>query len=267
VPSVCSKKHCCEKLYRDKILVFDSSSLFNILDAIVENIPSSLSEDRRFEAFNWSLGQLFSKIRLCCSGTVLNVTTQVFDEEIDPLNPKSTLRNHQPFIRICRNDEDNFRRIYRLFRAVFQPQRLDSFDQKIQMLTRLASSGPNQIYHNPSENDFSLLLLTLELSPKNETLLLTDDSNLHRASENVCAHRYVDLSLGSIDTQRLFATSSLSYMQELYGCCELNANDFWSLVGVLWNFIEKLKTSSNPSYEVHERELNQTIRIASGFNK
>jgi hypothetical protein len=150
---------------------------------------------------------------------------------------------------------------------VFHFQNLNSFDAGIPVLTRLARSGPNQINKNPSRNDFSLLLLTLELSFRKETLLLTDDSNLYKASENVCARRYVNLPSGYVDTQRVLSTSSLSYMQDLYGCCEVNTNDFWSLVSVLGSFIETLKTSSNPSYEVRERELGQIVRTASSFNK
>lgn len=267
MPLVCSKKHNCENLYKDKILVFDSSSLFNILDAIAERIPTGLTEDQRFENFHWSLGQLLLKIRLCCSGAILNITSQVFDEEINPLNPESTLRNYQSFIEVCRNDGNNFSRIHSLLQDVFHFKHLHPFDTRIPVLTRLASSGPNQIYNIPSRNDFGLLLLTLELSLRKETLLLTDDSNLHKALENVCAKRYVNLPSGNVDTQRVLSTSSLSYMQDLYGCCEVNANDFWSLVNVLMSFIETLKTTSNPSYEVRERELNQTVRIASRVYK
>jgi hypothetical protein len=207
------------------------------------------------------------KIQSCCFGAVLNVTSQVFDEEMDPVNPKSTLREDPKFEEICGAETDNYSQIRRLFQSTFRLFPLRSQRSEIQVLLNLASSGPYHIYNTPSRNDFSLVLLALRLSTNHETLLLTDDSELSNALENICATRYVRLSMHNIDTRRISSTSSLTYLHDLYGCCEVNTDVFWALVTVLWDFVETMKDASNPTYEARVKKLEQTVRTASSFNK
>lgn len=265
--TTCTDKSNCENLYKDKIAILDSSVLFHLLDAVVNSIPDNTPEDQRFPSFHWKCNQLLSKIRLCPLGAKLNVTQEVFESEMNPLDPNSSIRSKASFVEICDNNEENYSLIYKTLLTTLELGNLHSHDAAIRVLRRLSSSGPNQIYSLPSGNDFGLLALSFSLSRNEETVILTDDTNLQKALENICSRRHIALFSESLDTAKVYSTSSLSYLEHIYGCCKIMNSDYFSLIRIVSDFIDELEAAQNPKSLAYKQDLDLVLRHVAEFNK
>lgn len=115
----------------------------------------------------------------------------------------------------------------------------------------------------PSDVDLGLLALTLELGADIGGVLLTDDTALQDAVEMVQRNRYVVLS-SRIDTLNIICSSSLSYLNEVYTCCNLLPPRFFAVYDVLYDFVKSSNSSlSNHVRETYDRMFNQILRSIS----
>jgi hypothetical protein len=195
------------------------------------------------------------------------VTEEVFEDEMNPLNPNSSIRSKPSFREICNDNEENYSLICKALESTLEVLNLNSWRTKIQILERMSGSGPNRIYSLPSRNDFSLLVLSFKLSRNEETVLLTDDTNLQKTLDNICSRRYIELSSENLDTTRVFSTSSLSYLEHIYGCCKIMNNDYVSLIRVISAFVEELEAAQNPRSLAYRKDLDLVLRRVAGFGK
>jgi rRNA maturation endonuclease Nob1 len=267
LPLPCRNKHNCENPFKDKILVMDTSSLLNIFNTAICGISESIPENQRFHNFRYTVDQILVSIQSCCFGARIHVTLETFNDEMAPLNPDSTIRNHASFRNVCDDNPTSYSIISRTLKRVLHIQSSNISQTEIRILEQQAGSGPNIIYRQPSNYDFGLLALAFKLSIERETVLLTDDTNLQKAYENICTVRHFTLFSETIDTMRVFSTSSLSYLKDIYGCCKIINKDYFCLIDTISSFIEVLKSSSNPLHLLYERERDQIVRDVSRFNK
>jgi hypothetical protein len=267
-PEVCRNKRLCANLYKNKLVVLDSNVLLNIIDAIDHIISDSLSHDEQFDSFVDLLEDFLVSIRLCAHNERIHVSREVFNEEMNPINQASTLRQKPLFNAICRNNNTNYRRVERILK---QDLTISSSAVPVSVITQLKqslrSSGSTR-FSMPSNNDLGLLALTFKLGGNLGGVLLTDDTNLQEALETIQRSRYITLSGQRMDTLKIVCASSLSYLGELYECCRLLPPRFFAVYSVLFNFVESASRSlSTHTAKTYERLFAQVIRNISDIPK
>jgi len=239
-----------------------------MIDATFDSIPEEISSDDRFNWFYMELENSLSKLQLCSAGGIINVTREMFNDEMDPLNADSTIRRNIPsFSSICDDNSDYYHRFNRLLRLRFRISSVGVRNSEISVLRQVLRSAHTPMYGILSQNDFGLMVLAFRLASQGETILLTDDLSIQSALDVICRNRYVTLSSQTIDTQMLWATHSLSYLEHPYSCCEVTSIEYLSLLKIIHDFMELLKESFNPRLRDYARLVSPIERNVSRFNK
>jgi hypothetical protein len=263
----CDRKGTCENPYKDTVVILDSSALFHVLQAFVKSIPNNTPNHQLFHSFRWQVENIFPKISLCPRIGRFIVEKQVYLDEMDFTNPASTIRNEAVFINICDNQNNNFNEIGN---KVSEKVRIDDgaiSDPEIATLQRLANSGPNVIYRRPSKNDFIQIALAFKLSNQGSSVILSDDTHLRDALENICSQRYVTLSTARYDTSRVSSTSTISFFENNYSCCRYDVNEYFALIDILDNFVKELAGTNNPIGIMYDENIQRICRHIAEFNK
>lgn len=257
---VCDKKSSCLNLYKDTIVVLDTSALTHIIRAIS---PFTITRKNRFEAFVFIFEDFLIKIRLCSHGGVIYTTRKVFEEEMDPNNGSSAVHNCIASENICTNRNDLLQ-IREIIRNHIRIPSSAVSSSKIDEVRRLLRTRARRTawYGRPNRNDLSLLVLGLEKTARQDTVILTDDTGLHRALGIIQRNRIATLSSQIIDTLKIKCTYSISYFEEPYKCCEVCSRDFYALYGVLFDYGKSINRNFNPSLLTRYLEL-LIIRVAS----
>jgi hypothetical protein len=195
------------------------------------------------------------------------VEKQVYFDEMDFNNPASTIRNETAFTNICNNQNNNFIEIGNKISENVNIVDGNITDPEIVTLQRLANSGPNVIYRRPSKNDFIQMALAFKLSTQGSRVILSDDTHLRNALENICSQRYITLSTTRFDTSKVSSTSTISFFENNYSCCRYDVNQYFALIEVLENFIKELAAASNPVGIVYDENIQRICRHLAEFNK
>ena len=261
-PEVCPKKRSCSNLYKNRVVILDSNVLLNIIQAIDRIISDmALLQDERFDAFIDVLKDFLASIRLCAHNERIHVSREVFNEEMNPMNHMSTMRQKPLFNAICGNNNANYRTVDRTLKQHLTIPSSAVRGSEIAKIKRLLRSSGSTRFNMPSDNDLGLLALTLKLGRNIGGVLLTDDTNLQEALETIQRSRYITLSGQRLDTQKIVYASSLSYLGELYQCCKLLPPRFFAVYNVLFNFVKSASGSfSTHTIRTYERLFAQVIR-------
>jgi len=261
-PEVCPKKRSCSNLYKNNVIVLDSNALLNIIEAIDRILSDmALLRDERFDAFTDMLKDFLSSIRLCARNERIDVSREVFNEEMNPMNCRSTLRQKPFFNSVCGNTNANYRDVDKILKQHLTMPSSAVPEKDIAQIKQLLRSYRIAGSNMPSDNDLGLLALTLKLGGNIGGVLLTDDTALQRALEKIQRSRYITLSGQRLNTEKIVYASSLSYLGELYQCCKLLPPRFFAVYGVLFDFVESATGSfSTHTTRRYERLFAQVIR-------
>jgi len=249
--------------------VLDSNVLINIIEAIYRIIfDKALPYDRRFDEYIGMLEDFLVSIRHCAYNERIHVSREVFNEEMNPINHASTLRQTSLFNAICGNNDTNYHRVDRILKCHLTISTSAVLASTILQLKQPLRCSRSTRFNMPSNNDLGLLALTLNLGANVGGVLLTDDNNLREALETLQWSRYVTLSGQQIDTLKVVYASSLSYLGELYQCCRLLPPRYFAVFNVLYNFVES-ESGSLPTRttKAYERQFYQVIRSLSEIPK
>jgi len=257
----------------NKVVVIDASSVFNILFALIREIEREHSNLTPTEKFNLSknrVGFFLDRVRNCTSDGKLHISDKVFNDEINPKNPNSTLRSAarlNEFSRICQNNSNCFIEMSDVFKSIFTIIPISETD--IQNLRGILS-------YSTGTKDLSILVLALSKSRGlNETILITDDESLKKVGLDVIQIRNISLFGISFTTDKIYPRGSLEFFELLHRCCELQSSDFEifqnymiehdtsrPMMNDTWNMKSRTLTMVFKSYLESKREKDIINRIA-----
>jgi len=242
------------------MVVLDTSALTHIIRAIGSYITSRRN---RCETFITLFEGLLTKIRLCSYGGAIYTTREVFLEEMDPTNDSSAVYDCIASENIC-NTADGLSQIGETIQNYIRIPSSATSRTKISEVRRLIHTRVRRRARigRLDRNDMSLLVSGIEKTAHRDTVIITDDTGLHKALKIIQRNRIVTLSQQTIDTLKIKCTYSISYFEELYKCCEVCSRDFYGLYGVLFDYGKRLNGNFNPSVLTRYLEV-LVMRVAS----
>jgi len=244
--TVCKEKENCQNPYKDNMIVLDTNVLLHIICSIESGLSDRLTNNQRYESFKYHFKDFVARLRLCSNDGLIHTTKEVFDNEMNPTNPVSSIRSESSFIALCIDHNDNYEEIAHVLESNFTKFSSNIPSSEIHRLMALVGNIEGT-FNRPNTLDWGLLALTMKLATNANALLLTDDTVLQRAIEQIFRTRYVTVFGRRVDTRCVGYASSLAYLEELYKCCKVQNKEFWCLFGTIYDFAENLECASGPT--------------------
>jgi len=258
ISTTCGHKGSCDNLYKNKVIVLDTSFLLHVVDSIERGLSARLSNDQRYESFKYRLNDFLVKLRLCSSDGLIHTTKEVFDNELDSRNPVSSVRTDSSFANLCIENNQNYDEVARMFESSIAIPSSKIPHRETGELNNLVGTIRGT-FQRPNIRDLSLFALTIKLAPNQGAILLTDDTGLQRAIDKVCRTRYIRLFGRSLDTTSIGYAFSLTYLEELYKCCKVQKREYWDLLETIYAWTFELEHTSGPTLtlKIYQRLLSR----------
>ncbi len=263
----CKKFTTCISKVNNHILVVDTCVVENIIVSIMEMYKDKgLVMEEIFERMFSIFSDYLEKMSLCPLNNRLITSKRVFNKEMNPINESSALYKKDIINEVCLSKSNGFQIMRGVLNSNIFYSNYGISESEIKELRNIIKNMKG-FYGYPSNNDLSLILLCLKLGKKYGSFLLTDDSTLIESIDLLKQVPRIKINDNIYLTNKIIDLSTLSYLSDIYICCELYHEQFWTLYNFIDDFNKSIKNNSLFIYMTKQKSMNQVIAYMSKHPK
>jgi hypothetical protein len=263
----CKKNTACISYEKDMTVIVDTCIIGNIIKAIINIMEEyGYEEVNKFDIFCGLLKIYLTKMRLCPLNHTLYTTTNIYNDEMDLNNSSCVFYNIDGLKDICGNEHTNYVLIKQLLESNITYKKYSISDDKIKNF-RIYIKNKYHRHKELSDNDISLIIISLELINEKGKMVLTDDIKIIDVIDIFRANKRYKFNKKTFDSSNIHRSTSLSYLGNIYFCCELFRNLYENLFKIRETYIRHIY-SNNPHPNItYEKEVEYAYRIISRPDK